>query len=117
MCDPDGQYDSLDIVSEPANNAYTYGSKLILGAHLRYNYRSRNARPSFLILDDIIRSVYLHFIFKPFRPFYESFNKKLELLSESGIMSYVVGSACEPKWTPPDSGPMVLTFMTCDLDF
>lgn len=62
---------------------------MLLGLYLRYKYINKVISPSFLISDDIIRSVYLHFIFKPFSPFYESFNDKLELLSEIGFMSYV----------------------------
>lgn len=92
------------------------GGKLDLILHIQIKYH--NGIPSFVVLDDIIRSVYLFTTFKPFSPFYESFNEKIELLSSNGDIAYATSMSQMPlKWKIPESGPMVLTFYDLRLGF
>lgn len=114
MCDWGDYLKCLDIVAEPANKAYTMGSKLFLNLNIYLNHSHPYLNPSFVVLDDIIQSVYAHFVFKPFSPFYESFNEQLELSRSNGILSYEDFAL---KWKIPDNGPMVLTLYDLRLGF
>lgn len=77
---------------------------------LEYEYRSGIS--SLLVLDDTIDILYLTVLFKPFDPFYDSYNEMMGRLANGGFLNYLDDSfenSTGLKRMLDKTGPQVLT--------
>jgi len=103
----------LKIVSEGANKA-TSLVRRSLGKETMPYYRDGDL--SFKLLAENVVTIYMSKIFKPFCPFFESINSKIDQLMSAGIISHWINSD-KLKINFDEIGPQVLTWEHLELGF
>lgn len=101
------QYDHCDAVADPENEIATVASMSLIvkmQSHIGLNVFS------FFILDETVSSYQTCLIFKPFSPFIEIFNRKIQHIFESGIvLMWSMKYVAPLRKQMVETGPQVLT--------
>lgn len=95
---------------------------LITQFHINYlnNYLYRSGESSVTRLETTFTSAFLALMFKPFSPFFESFNEEIDQLISSGLISYwinIAGNKYGFKRKISEIGPEVLTMEHLGIGF
>lgn len=100
----------MDDIGEPSNRAITLTSaKRFAYIH---NNMYRSGTSSITLLEDDQRMIAHGYVFKPYSPFYETFNAKIGLLNSNGVLPQIEKDYLNPLgFTRHDDeiGPQVLT--------
>lgn len=99
----------LSIISDPSNNAFTFISAFEM-IYILNELRSGN--PSFVIIDDKWKTIFIGVQFKKYCPFYQVFNEKMGIFASAGIFDqtyYLKTKKRGLTWKDETIGPQVLT--------
>lgn len=108
----------IDIVAEPANRGTMFLTQEMINVNEVEYYRS--GLFSVTLLDETIVSQKRGFVYKPFSPFFETFNEKIDEMLSSGIVEYWNKKLFNPslvKRTEEEVGPQVLTMEHLEVGF
>lgn len=110
MCSKKDLFQCLDIVGEQSNRAVTLTTaKIFLYIH---NNVYRSGTSSITLLEDGQETKALGYAFKPYSPFYETFNAKIGQLNSNGLSSQAEKIFLNPfgfTRREDEIGPQVLT--------
>lgn len=106
MCND--SHECFEIAAEPANRAVTQKTENSFKTHV--NNRHRSGASSLSPLNEIVMSHSCGFGFKPFSPFFETFNEKIGQLFANGFVGTLHENLTPDKRKNfDDIGPQVLT--------
>lgn len=106
----------FDTIAEPENRATTIGTPLILDL---ITNQYRNGITSLSMVKESIGMLCFGFAFQPFSPFYDTLNRKVMHLIESGITDYwiIKHNFGRSLFKIEEIGPQVLTMEHLEVGF
>lgn len=102
----------FDLIAEPANNIASLGYSYFVDELLNTQENYRSGVTSILTLKETVNSFHTGVYFQPFDPFLEHYNKFLEEIQNTGLLSYWYYLVLNPKGLKmklDEIGPQVLT--------
>lgn len=108
--------DFTEFSAEPANKATTIMTSVALSNVYKDSFRTGTG--SLTLLDETAITFFISVAFRPFHPYFETFNEKIGELTSTGIVQHIYWNIQKLSDNKNDeTGPLVLTMEHLEIGF